>query len=613
MTNADTMSGAARRDSEFLPVRLDGASNWQVDRVLDDAIASLPPAGSPEAAEAFRGACQGVDAASRLSDADMEALRIAPDGFTLWTSDKVQDALDGKFSRFLPKEIEAARSVPRTRLRELQILTLRRELRMAEAAKSSRIHELHALAYGDEPDPAGESEAPAADEPAITQAIEAHRAAQTALTAASWAHDVEHVRKTGGDTSDEAMAAAQAAWEAASDAETAAWGALLATRPASASGLLQMLRYIASATAALESVTSPRAFARSIAEAAETALARGADEGVNWHSPPAGFMAFPAIKPMSFLNIRYGIVAELERLRDIARAEYARREPLFQESFTQADLEARLSALRDELRLSALDAAIADPKTARAADADLIALAEPWDAARRLYDQRIEEQTEVERIAEAAAKYPGPAPEGSGADFKEWRNRVDEYRKQTGVDHAEAESNDALDDLAEIEDRVAAMQAHTLVGLRLKARIAERNSSIDVEWPQGLGEGMVRDILALAGVGGAPAETQDTVVDDFEPWDLHGDCPVPSNDEWIKQARLLLPWLRISFAFMCQDKATLAKALMDMEKEVFDETIQGISATRDYLGGLADLAEAVLGRVVIALETHPANPDSAEA
>ncbi len=259
--------------------------------------AALPAPGSPEALEAFGAACRAVDAASRLSDADMEALHIAP-GASLWTSDKATDALSGNFSRFMPNEIEAARATPRARLEELQILSLRRELRMAEAAHSSRIRELHALVYGDEPDPDDGSE--------VSTSLPAH-------------------------------------------------------------------------------------------------------------------------------------------------------------------------------------------------DAELIALVEPWEAARRLYEQRSEEQEEIERAATASASYPSERPEGLGADFKEWRNRAEEYRKQTGIDDAEAESNDALDDLVEIEDRVAAMPARTLAGLRLKARIAERNSSIDVDWPQGLGDGMVRDLLAITG------------------------------------------------------------------------------------------------------------------
>ncbi len=121
----------------------------------------LPAAGSPEAVKAFGAACRTVDAASRLSDADMEALRLAPDSIALWTTDKVAAALVGDFSQHLPREAAAMRATPRARLDDLQILTLRRELRIAEAVRASRLHELYALVYG-APDLAGISIVPEA-------------------------------------------------------------------------------------------------------------------------------------------------------------------------------------------------------------------------------------------------------------------------------------------------------------------------------------------------------------------------------------------------------------------------------------------------------------------
>ena len=39
------------------------------------------------------------------------------------------------------------------------------------------------------------------------------------------------------------------------------------------------------------------------------------------------------------------------------------------------------------------------------------------------------------------------------------------------------------------------MPATTLAGLRLKARVAQRNE--DISWPEGLEESLVRDILAI--------------------------------------------------------------------------------------------------------------------
>ncbi len=58
----------------------------------------------------------------------------------------------GNFSRFLPREIKAARATSKARLEELLILTLRCELRMADAVRTSRLRELLTPVYGDEPD-----------------------------------------------------------------------------------------------------------------------------------------------------------------------------------------------------------------------------------------------------------------------------------------------------------------------------------------------------------------------------------------------------------------------------------------------------------------------------
>lgn len=46
---------------------------------------------------------------------------------------------------------------------------------------------------------------------------------------------------------------------------------------------------------------------------------------VDWHAPPPGFMASPAIKPFGFVRIPEGISIELGRLRGVALAEFGRR------------------------------------------------------------------------------------------------------------------------------------------------------------------------------------------------------------------------------------------------------------------------------------------------
>lgn len=106
---------------------------------------------------------------------------------------------------------------------------------------------------------------------AVDFAIGAHRAARAALTAACNSADEVWVAQNGGDASDEVMAPARQARDAASDAETDAWDALLETRPSDPDGLLRMLRYIASAEP-MELLGDAREFGRNIAEAAEAAL-----------------------------------------------------------------------------------------------------------------------------------------------------------------------------------------------------------------------------------------------------------------------------------------------------------------------------------------------------
>lgn len=48
-------------------------------------------------------------------------------------------------------------------------------------------------------------------------------------------------------------------------------------------------------------------------------------ESVDWHNPPVGFMAHPAIEPAAFVNIRIALPQEAERLHEIAEAEFERR------------------------------------------------------------------------------------------------------------------------------------------------------------------------------------------------------------------------------------------------------------------------------------------------
>lgn len=370
---------------------------------------ALPAPGSPEALEAFGAACRAVDAASRLSATEMEALHIVPGGASLWTSDTVTAALSGKFSRFLPREIEAARATPQARLEELQILALRRELRMAEAARASRIRELHALVYGDEPDPADEDEAPvqAGADPRLVAMVEEWQEARRKLNDPSFPDGPE----------------ADAMCEGHS--------------------LRQRKIYLYPARSVLDLLAKVPVLGDELADAT-----RDYD---NDRLP----------KDLSHAAWA-GLLADIERIAGHALAAPANNLP-------------------------------------DSADEDLCALAGPWEAARRLYDQRTEEQNAIDRAALLHSSHPGEAPQGAGPDWDDWRRRLTEYREKTGIDDAEAASTEALTELCDIEDRIAALPARTLIGLQIKARVAERNSSIDVEWPQGLGDGLVQDLLSLTG------------------------------------------------------------------------------------------------------------------
>lgn len=144
----------------------------------------------------------------------------------------------------------------------------------------------------------------------------------------------------------------------------------------------------------------------------------------------------------------------------------------------------------DLLRPGALEGLCAD-----GADAELLTLVPIWEAARDLYERRVQEQ-----IAVSDAASDIEAPPSRDLPHEEWMRLVEGWRERTGVAAVEAAVGQALGDLGKIEDRITALPARSLAGLRLKAMIARRHEDDDVEWPAGLGAGMARDLLALRGV-----------------------------------------------------------------------------------------------------------------
>jgi hypothetical protein len=81
---------------------------------------------------------------------------------------------------------------------------------------------------------------------------------------------------------------------------------------------------------------------------------------VNWHKPPLGFMASPAIEPFGFTIVSEGLRIELERLHGIAMAEFQRRTEGLCKDMSEAEARERVAAIRAELFLSPLTAGI-DP------------------------------------------------------------------------------------------------------------------------------------------------------------------------------------------------------------------------------------------------------------
>lgn len=80
----------------------------------------------------------------------------------------------------------------------------------------------------------------------------------------------------------------------------------------------------------------------------------------DWHSPPPGFMAYPAIDPQGFVVIREGLRMELERLYGIAVAEFRRRTEWLPGGMNSDRAEAAEARLRGHLFLAPLTAAV-DP------------------------------------------------------------------------------------------------------------------------------------------------------------------------------------------------------------------------------------------------------------
>ena len=162
-----------------------------------------------------------------------------------------------------------------------------------------------------------------------------------------------------------------------------------------------------------------------------------------------------------------------------------RRDPAASLRERAADLQADLARV---VRQPA--APVSEPDiTSDPRDAELLALQPEWEALADAYARALEKQAVVSDNASAVEAPPPREPS------QRWERLIPGWRERTGVAAAEADAADAMDDLCEIEDRISMMPATTLAGLQLKARVAQRNE--DIDWPDGLGDGLVQDILAI--------------------------------------------------------------------------------------------------------------------
>ncbi|MCJ2118779.1 hypothetical protein MKK65_19785 [Methylobacterium sp. J-001] len=138
------------------------------------------------------------------------------------------------------------------------------------------------------------------------------------------------------------------------------------------------------------------------------------------------------------------------------------------------------------------------------ADAELLALAPVWEEAVDLYQRLSDEESLISETASEEG-WPGPAPAGAGSEWRAWFRQKEDWRERTGVASAEEAASEAGTALHKIEMQIATLPAASLAGLKLKARVGQRSDDIGVEWPEGLSEGLARDLLAF-GADGLAAE-----------------------------------------------------------------------------------------------------------
>ncbi|MCJ2086108.1 hypothetical protein MKK88_08890 [Methylobacterium sp. E-005] len=99
----------------------------------------------------------------------------------------------------------------------------------------------------------------------------------------------------------------------------------------------------------------------------------------------------------------------------------------------------------------------------------------------------------------------------------------------------------------------------------------------------------------------------------FEPVDRSATpCPVPSREDWIRDADMALPWLRLGWLYLSLDRDELADALLAEDDQQADDFGHNLNIAARNFDQLARFARAVLDRRMIgiaALAVREGAPD----
>lgn len=251
------------------------------------------------------------------------------------------------------------------------------------------------------------------------------------------------------------------------------------------------------------------------------------------------------------------------------------------------------------------------PTNDAAADADLLRLARKWERAREEYDASLEQ---LHVICAAAGQGPGESPHDGGPAFRRWLAETTEWRASTGIEAAEEESGDLCRALGEIEDQICAATARTMAGLQAKAQVIRYNEEIGVTLPDGLAEGLARDLLAMD----EPAEREPATAADFAALAFEAyafDEPVRSPPQWLDKIRPHTLGLHLADRLLRMSKAETVAFLADAETRLpagSKSMLDVLEAAQESLDGWARLLGVAQARFMVSAAVLAAREEAAQ-